>query len=137
MKRLGTVWHSKPNQPLLINTLTYRLDMMEFIDGIFDEYGDDPHKIFASAVAGLARPSIMWNHPGQSNLDPQNIDNFLQQHLHFGVWPSLPIKNNDHMIGPGPWDDMFELYGPLFRAYQGRVWLLEPHVVKADNNSAL
>lgn len=137
MAKLTDLWHKVPDQPLLINPLTFRLDMMEFADGIFAEYGDSPHMQFISGLLGLARPSIMWSHPGSGNVDPNHIDDFLQRHMHFGIWPALPIQDNDHMIGPGTWDNTFELYGPLFTSYRGRVWVLEPHAVKVLNGSAL
>lgn len=82
----------------------------------------------------LCRPVYIWNHPkSASTLTPEYISTALQGHLHVGVHPTVPVKNNDHAIGgdcaPGcPYDGTFVEYGALFVAIRNRRWLLDAHV---------
>ena len=62
---------------MFINVHTSRLDMMQHVDGIFDEHGDNPPNMALSGLLGLAMPVIAWNHGTTSGLD-----GFLQAHLY-------------------------------------------------------
>jgi sialidase-1 len=138
MGQLAQLFHSKPNQPILLNQQTFRLDMLENIDGAFDEYGDSNHKAVVIGLANLARPAIMWLHPGPDGRPPEVLnstaaaDSYFQQLLHLGLWPALPVKYNDHLVLPSPlYDGLYESYGPLFSALSGKEWLLLPHAVES------
>lgn len=53
----------------------------------------------------------------------------LATHLYAGVFPTVPIKNNDHALGGDcapkcEYAKTFEDYGQLFDAMRGRQWVL-------------
>ena len=54
----------------------------------------------------------------------------LATHLYSGVFPTVPIKNNDHALGGDcapncTYDKTFKAYGKLFDAIRGRRWVLD------------
>ena len=55
---------------------------------------------------------------------------FMQSHLLLGLYPSVPIKDNDHQIQPATRADLFyKRYGPLWSALSGKRWLTTAHAV--------
>ena len=144
MALLSNLFHSRPNQPLLFNPGTYRLDMLEFTDGMFAEYGDSNHMTVICGLANVARPVVMWLHPGANGKpgpallnSTATADPYFQQLLHFGLWPALPVKYNDHMVLPSPaYDGLYEEYGPLFGCLRGKKWVLEPHAIEIQGGLA-
>lgn len=56
---------------------------------------------------------------------------FLQSHLLLGLFPSVPVTDNDHQIQPAPRADAFYArYGPLWAALRAKRWLTTPHAVE-------
>ena len=147
MAAFASVWHSA-GQVVIINDHSNRLDMMEHVDGIFAEMGDfEPAGITHAVGSGLASmngPVYVWNHPkGAAAMSPPVVAAGLQAHLLVGVFPMVPVKNNDHGIGgdcaPGcPYDDVYISYGAMFQALRGRRWHLAAHgvVVRAPDGGA-
>ena len=63
-------------------------------------------------------------------------------HLHPGVFPTVPIKNNDHAVGgdcapPCEYDAYYAAHGPLFDSIRSRSWVLAPHAVVVTTGNAL
>ena len=123
---------------LLINTHVYRLDMFQNVDGILDEYGDHPAKMLTNGILGLAKPVLAWDHCGGTvksqrdakscATDGSTFDEFLAQHLYLGTQPMGPFVNQSHGVLPSTAHlQMFEDWGPLFKAIRGKQWLLTPH----------
>jgi hypothetical protein len=104
---------------LLVNPHVYRLDMFRHLDGILDEFGDDPVKMLTSSILGLAMPVLAWDHCG-GNIESQkhaascavtngcSMDDFLSQHLYLGVQPMGPFVN---------------------QSLRGKQWFLTSHAV--------
>ena len=118
----------------------------EFADGIYAEMGDFDAAGYIHAVgSGLAcmnGPVYIWNHPKPpSVMTPSVVSAALQGHLHVGVFPTVPIKNNDHAIGgdcaPGcPYDPTFIEYGAMFAALCGRRWVLAAHAAVVNTKAS-
>ena len=132
MSVLAALMH-KAGRAIFINDHTYRLDMMQNVDGFYDEFGDNNAKMMATSLLSIGgKPAIAWNHDTTTDLDE-----FLQRHLFWGVYPTVPFPTNDHSINPSSSVDVFfEDYGPLFAALRGKRWVLDVHAVALTNNSA-
>jgi len=136
MKMFAEKWHNK-GKAVIINDHSNRLDMMEYVDGIYAEMGDiTPEGFTHSLGTGLASmniPSWSWIHHEQSLVV---LEKGLQSLLYVGVYPTVPIKNNDHAIGGDcapncSYDKIFIDYAPLFlTALRGKKWVLTPHAVR-------
>ena len=133
MEAFADVWHSA-GQAVIMNDHSNRLDMMEFVDGIYAEMGDmdasgKPHRCcwhvrgtaqnpgivlaggsglgsLNSHAVGTALASLgptaayIWNHPKtEAKMTEAYVSAGLMTHLYAGVFPTVPIKNNDHCIG--------------------------------------
>ena len=88
LEEMGELLHGQ-GKGIMVNTHTSRIDMFRHVDGVFDEHGDitiDNMKV--TALTSLAMPAIIWNH-GRGN-----GDEYLQQHLYFGVNCMVPFPNN-------------------------------------------
>ena len=136
---------------LLVNPHVYRLDMFRQLDGILDEFGDDPVKMVTSSILGLAMPVLAWDHCG-GNVASQKLaascakrcsmDDFLSQHLYLGVQPMGPMVNQSHGVLPSALHlQYFCDWAPLFKAIRGKQWFLTSHAVtttktKSNNSSA-
>lgn len=140
MATFGQVWRAA-GRPVVINDHSNRLDMMSFVDGIYAEMGDmqsatagrgslNSHAVGTSLVSLGARPAFIWNHPKKpQQLTSAYLNAGLQTHLWAGVFPTVPVKNNDHAIGGDcapncTYNAVFAAYGPLFGALRGRRWAL-------------
>merc|ERR1712146_18753 len=81
-------------------------------------------------LAAMNLPVYIWNHPKPpSTLTTGYISAGLQGHLLAGVFPTVPVKNNDHAIGGDcapscPYNAAFEAFGAMFVAIRGRRWVL-------------
>jgi hypothetical protein len=156
MRAFAQVWHSG-GKAVIINDHSNRLDMMEHVDGIYAEMGDmdtisssrsglgslNAHAI-GTALATLGpKPAYIWNHAKTaSKMTPQYVSAGLQAHLWAGVFPTVPVKNNDHAIGGDcapdcPYDATFAAYGPLFSAIRGRQWGLVANAATVPSENAL
>jgi hypothetical protein len=156
MEAFAEVWH-EGGQAVIINDHSNRLDMMEFVDGIYAEMGDmsaaaagssssgslNSHGI-GTALASLG-PTVayIWSHPKKpSQMTAQYVSDGLQTHLWAGVFPTVPVKNNDHAIGGDcapscAYDGTFSSYGHLFNAIRGRSWVLAAHAAVVASKNAL
>jgi hypothetical protein len=138
MAAFGSVWHSA-GQVVIINDHSNRLDMMEHADGIYAEMGDfAPAGITHAVGSGLASmngPVWIWNHPKTAaSMPAPYVAAGLQGHLLVGVFPMVPVKNNDHGIGGDcaphcPYDDVYISYGAMFTVLRGRRWHLAARAV--------
>jgi len=113
-----------------VNDHLFRLDTMEYADGIYDEFGDyDFHQV-GSSYLGLAKPIISWDHKGP--MGGISWDLFLQRHLYTGSYPTVPFPKNDHCILPNDeYNKYFSDYGRLFSMMKGKEWVLTPHAISS------
>lgn len=124
---------------MLINTLGYcALSLFRHFDGSFSE----GHAIASAGLLGLRSPAIMWTYdateccPNNSSAD---IHSYFQWRLYLGVFPMAPFPGADHSIPRGGVQDAaYAMYGHLFRALQGRTWILdEPFPVRVVGGAAV
>jgi hypothetical protein len=145
MAAFAQVWHAA-GKVVIITDHSNRLDMMEHVDGIYAEMGDQVsasgliHAV-GSGLAAMNLPCYIWAHPSSDNSYP-TLAAGLQAHLQAGVFPTVPVKNNDHAIGGDcapncPFDQIFIDYGALFVALKERRWVLDAHAVHVVENNAL
>merc|ERR1712190_137829 len=90
--------------------------------------------------------AFIWHHYTSSQL-PHHLSyaylaGGLQTHLWAGVFPPVPIKNNDHAIGGDcapncSFDTVFSDYGPLFSLLRHREWVLSAKPAEVTRGSAL
>ena len=134
MAKLGPMMHSA-GKVIYVNTLTKRLELLRQVDGIYDEFGQAPTALNASALMGLRKPLMCWT-PGPNDLRP-DPDAFFQRHLHMGAYPTAPYPGNNHCIQPNAWAAQYYLdYGPLLDALRGKKWVLRPHAVEVAGQKA-
>jgi hypothetical protein len=135
MEQLGPLVHGA-GKVLFCNNHTKRIEMLKYIDGIFDEFGYANASLNMSALLGLFKPVLGWvQHPNQLEPDPER---FFHRYLYLGVYPMAPFPGNDHSLQPSPRVDAAYLkFGPLFRALEGKKWVLEPHAVRVVAGSAI
>jgi hypothetical protein len=117
------------------NPLVRRLDTTQFLDGLYDEYGDDPNMLNLCALLALRKPAIGWTRDLDTlRLDPDAV---FQRHLHLGVFPTVPFPEADHSIAPDPWAERYYLdYGPLLAGIRGKQWVLEAHAISVEDREA-
>eukprot|EP00051_Salpingoeca_urceolata_P001697 m.43204 g.43204 ORF g.43204 m.43204 type:complete len:770 (-) comp11623_c0_seq2:1441-3750(-) len=139
LKNMADILHAN-NKVVVINDHANRLDLMEHVDGIYAEMGDVTVSGFqhalGSALASMNTPAYIWNHGTTKNLEQG-----LQGHLFAGVYPTVPVRNNDHSIGGDcaphcPYDALFADYGPLFAALHGKRWVLTATPSLASNGQS-
>lgn len=153
MRQFAARWHAR-DQAVIINDHSNRLDMMEFVDGIYAEMGDmitsdstadrgslNSHGI-GTALASLGSTvAYIWNHP-KPDMTASFARSGLAAHLWAGVFPTLPVKNNDHAIGGDCAPDcaysaVFTDFGPLFAAMRTRQWALGARAATVESGNAL
>ena len=132
------------------NPYAPRADFMLHTDGVFSEDSYEDERMHLHSTLGIGgKPIITWN-PGceswpssQCGRYKDSHDNaqLLQRLLYWGVQPMLPFNRNDHAITryvaeQGNDTQIFEAYGPLFRALRGRRWSFTPHAVKVTSGAA-
>lgn len=134
MAKLGPMMHQQ-DKPIFGNTLLKRLDLVDHLDGIFSEHGDQGNDMNLDAFLSVHKPAIEWvTDPNRFRPDP---DSLLQRYLYMGVFPMVPYRENDHSIRPDPWVDKYYLdYGPLFAAMDQRNWVFVPHVLEVKDDIA-
>ena len=145
MEAFSAVWHSG-GQVVVINDHSNRLDMMEFVDGIYAEMGDlDPvgfGHVIGSGLAAMHKPVVSWIHTRGFGTVLPHLEQSLQGLLYVGAYPTVPVKNNDHAIGGDcapncTYDALFKDYGPLFTALRGKRWVLAAHAAQFQEASPL
>jgi len=118
------------------NPLVKRIELNQFLDGIYDEFGDKPNVVNLTAFLSVRKPAIGWTRD-MNTLRP-DPDALFQRHLHLGVFPTVPLTGADHTIVPDAWvDQCFLDYGPLLAAIRGKKWILESHVLSVEDHAAL
>jgi hypothetical protein len=131
MAKLGPILHDA-NKIILANPINCRrLDAMENLDGLYDEYYHDTN-IAASAMLCVSRPVVIWNSPRD--------DAGFQRLLYYGVFPSVPYPGADHNLGgsaDGKGTPLHHDYGPLFKLIQGKRWVLEAGAVSVREGGVL
>jgi hypothetical protein len=147
--KLAEVLHAADQRPLALFVNPdrgHRIDMYQGADGIFDEMGD-PSPGGARTASGWltvgGKVGAIWCHDpnaGYGNATKcaavmtNGTDSvrhrFLQSHLLFGLFPSVPVVDNDHQIQPAARADAFYArYGPLWTQLRAKRWLLTAHAV--------
>ena len=117
------------------NTIVTRIDCCGPLDGFYNEHGDFPCSLNLCALMAVRKPAIAWTRD-MNTLRP-DPDAFFQRHLHVGVFPTVPVPGADHTVPEDPWVDQCYLdYGPLLQAMRGKRWVLTPHVVSVDHQTA-
>jgi hypothetical protein len=134
LQELGEIFHNA-GKVIFVNDMECRLDLMRYVDGIYDEHGNWPFCLNSSAFLALRRPLVSWT-PDNDTLKP-DPDAYFQRHLYLGAFPTIPVPGNDHTIVPDEWNEpLYLAYGPLFNAIKARKWILTPGVVEVEGNSA-
>lgn len=133
--RLAGVFH-RAGKVIFCNPEMNRLDMMEYFDGVFNEFGYLGFNLNQSAFLTFFKPLICWTPDKATVL--KSPDQFFQRHLVMGAFPMAPFPGNDHSILPDPEVEKYYLdYGPMFNALKGRRWVLLPNVVDVEEGKAL
>ncbi|CAL1518894.1 hypothetical protein MMC2321_02639 [Chitinophaga sp. MM2321] len=127
MKKLGPLMH-RSHKVIFCNPLLRRIDLMEEIDGIYDEFGQHWQSLNLCSQLATHRPMIAWT-ASPADFKP-NPDVYFQAHLYMGVFLTAPVQGNDHTIKPDAAIEEYYLdYGQMLLALKGRKWLLQPNVV--------
>ena len=134
MERIGPMWHGA-DKVIFCNPHVNRLELLKQIDGIYNEFGNVGFNLNMSAFLSLRKTLLAWTASVQDlKADP---DRYLQHHLYMGAFPTAPFPGNDHTIEPDPWAEKYYLdYGPLFRLLIGKKWVLTPHAVTVQGQTA-
>ena len=134
MEELGPLMH-RSDKVIFANEHVKRIELLEHIDGIFDEHTYCPGSLNTAALLGLFKPVLGWTKDSSEVLsDP---DAFFQEYLYMGAFPTAPFPGNNHCIGPDPnAEEHYVRYGPLLKAIRGKRWVLLPHVIKVLSNNA-
>jgi len=134
MKKLGPLMHEN-NKVIFCNPIYSRIDLMNQMDGIWDEYGQVSTSLNLCAWMATHKPIIAWT-SSIKDFKP-NPDAYFQHHLYLGAFPTAPFPQNDHTINPDPVIESFYLdYGPLLNEIKGRVWILSPNIIEVIDNMA-
>jgi len=123
------------HKAIFCNPLNRRIDVLQHIDGIYDEFGYLPYSLNLCAQMAFFKPIIAWTY-SKDNLQP-DPDAYFQHHIYMGAFVTVPFPGNDHCITPDKWADKYYAdYGLFFTALKGREWILSPHVAEVENNLA-
>ncbi|MDR1557946.1 MAG: hypothetical protein LBS88_13100 [Tannerellaceae bacterium] len=134
MKELGPVIH-KSGRVIFANVLTPRIDILEHIDAVYDEYGHIPLSLNRSAFMTLRKPLIAWT--SSANDFKPDPDHYFQRHLYLGAFLTVPYPGNDHTILPNPETEKYYIdYGTMLKALKGKKWVLKPDVLKINKGEA-
>lgn len=131
MRKMGPIFHDA-NKIILANPINCRrIDAMEHLDGLYDEYYHDTN-IAATALLCVSRPAVIWNAPRD---DPG-----FQRLLYYGVFPSVPYPGADHNIRgtpDGKGTPLHHDYGGLFALIRGKRWVLEANCLAVRDAGVL
>ena len=133
--RLARIMHDG-GKVIFCNPHMNRLDLMEWIDGVYNEFGQIGHDLNLSSFLTLYKPLICWTPDRETVM--KSPDAFFQRHLLMGAFPTAPYPGNDHTIQPDPEVERFYLdYGSMFNLMHGRSWVLLTHVAEVARQKAL
>jgi hypothetical protein len=134
MEKIGPMMHAN-NKVIFCNPLYRRIDLMQHIDGFYDEYGQYPACLNLTTQLGMFKPVVAWTVNAADFLP--NPDACFQRHLYMGAFLTVPFPGNDHTINPDPVIEKYYLdYGPLLSAIKGREWVLVPDIISVQENLA-
>lgn len=134
MTHLGPLMHSS-DKVIFVNPLLQRIDLMQQVDGFYDEFGHLPTCLNESSFLALRKPLVAWV-PDEKTLQP-DPDRFFQRYLYMGSFLTIPVKDNDHTITPSAWaDEQYLAYVELFKALHGRRWILKAQLASTDTSGA-
>jgi hypothetical protein len=135
MAEMAGIFHQS-NKVIFANPCTsYRVEVAQYLDGIYDEFGHDGWRLNASALLCVRKPLMAWT-PSKTTLGT-NADAFFQRHLYMGAYPTVPYPKNNHTINPDPWaETQYMDYGPLLDAMRGKKWVLTPHCIEVVAGAA-
>lgn len=130
MPKLTGELHAMGKQVWVSPTDAKRVDEMSGIDGIQSEFNNDNSAMNMDAFMGVDRPVIGWNYSVS--------DTLLQHYLYMGTYPQSDVPDNEHGIAiSAATDQLYADYGTMFRALEGKKWVLTPHPVSVSPGSAL
>ncbi len=123
MNELGPIMH-QAGKSIFVNALIHRIDLMDQVDGIYDEFGHLGKCINNSALLCPIKPLTGWT-PDFTVFEPAP-DRYMQRYLYLGAFMTAPMPNNDHTINPSMVATrLYDDYGPLFCALHNRRWDLQ------------
>jgi hypothetical protein len=132
---LSRIMHSA-GKVIFCNPHMNRLELMEHIDGIYNEFGHIGHNRNLSVFLTFYKPLVCWTPDKETVL--KSPDAYFQSHVLLGAFPTAPFPGNDHTIGPDPEVEKRYLeYGAMFNHLRGRTWVLIPNVVEVRDDAAL
>lgn len=134
MDKLEKIFH-EAGKVIYCNNLTKRIDILRYIDGVFDEFTYAGTSLNATSFLCLKKPFLGWvSNRRQILAEP---DRFFQRYLYLGAHPMAPFPGNDHSLAPDPQVETFFLdYGPMLEAIKGRRWVLSPHAAAVSDKNA-
>jgi len=133
--RLAGIMHDG-GKVIFCNPHVNRLDLMEHIDGVYNEFGHIGSDLNLSSFLTLYKPLICWTPDRETVM--KSPDAYFQRHLLMGAFPTAPYPGNDHTIEPDPEVEHLYLdYGAMFTQMRGRSWVLLPDVAEVPGNKAL
>ena len=134
MNQVGQMMHNA-GKVIFANVLNARIDILEQIDAIYDEYGQIPLSLNRSAMMTFRKPLVAWT--ASVNDFKPDPDTYIQRHLYLGAFLTVPFPGNDHTILPDPEIEKYYLdYGDMFSQLKGKRWLLEPGVLNLEEGDA-
>lgn len=134
MGELGALMHEH-DKVIFANVLYSRIDVMEHLDAVYDEYGQLPYSLNRSALLTFKKPLVAWT-VSPDNFTP-SPDQYLQRYLYLGAFLTIPYPGNDHTILPDKDIESFYLdYGEMFSMLKGRRWVLSPDAFKIEKGDA-
>ena len=130
MRRLAKVMHDA-GKVVYVNNHGKRLDLLEGVDGFFDEFTYASAALNTTALLGLHKPVMGWlSDAKQMTPDPHR---FMQRFLYMGAYPMTPFPDNDHSVTPTPEIEGYYLaYAPLFQQLLGKKWVLDCGVHRVE-----
>lgn len=135
MNKLGPIMHDE-DKVIMVKNHTRRIDLLNHVDGIFDEFTHMGNSLNLLALNCFYKPALGWVDVPET-IQNEGGDSFMQKHLYMGVFPMCPFPDNDHSIAPNPYVDKYYLdYGHLLNMMKGREWVLLPDLVNVPDNDA-
>lgn len=133
LDEIGAIMH-RAGKVIYANPMNRRLDLLEHIDGVWDEHGQHAHSLNLCAFLSVYKPFVTWT--WQMNEFTGGPDAYIQRHLHLGAQLMVPFPGNDHSVELDDFTRQCYLdYGPLFEGIRGKRWVLRPHAVMVDGGS--
>lgn len=135
MAELGPMMHNA-DKVIYVNNHTRRIDLLNEVDGIFDEFTYMGNSLNLMALLCYYKPAMGWVDIAKT-IENEGGDIFMQRHLYMGVFPMCPFEGNDHSVRPdGKVEQLYFDYGHMLEAMKGREWVLLPDIVKVVDGFA-